>query len=80
MEAKREVQVELGSKNLTLLPDCVDIDDNLLRIDFDLAEAIDKTHIRSSERMMRAGLNWTRISRANAPTEVRSVSGQRIKE
>lgn len=44
MEAEREVYVELESKDLTLLPDYVDIAANLLEIDFALAEAIDKTH------------------------------------
>jgi hypothetical protein len=45
MEAEREVYVELESKDLTLSPDYVDIAANLLEIDFDLAEAIDKTHM-----------------------------------
>jgi hypothetical protein len=45
MESKREVQVEISCKDFTLLPDYVDIAANLLEIDFDLAEAIDKTHM-----------------------------------
>jgi len=39
------VHVELESKDLTLLPGYVDIAANLLEIDFDLADAIDKTHM-----------------------------------
>jgi hypothetical protein len=45
MEAEREVYVELTGKDLTLAPDYVDIAANLLEIDFDLAGAIDKTHM-----------------------------------
>jgi hypothetical protein len=45
MEMEMEVHVELGNKDLTLVPDYVDIAANLLEIDFDLAGAIDKTHM-----------------------------------
>ncbi len=45
VEAEREVHVELESRELALLPGYVDIAANLLDIDFDLAEAIDKTHM-----------------------------------
>ena len=45
IEAEREVHVELESRELALLPGYVDIAANLLEIDFDLAEAIDKTHM-----------------------------------
>ena len=45
MEAERELHVELSTKDLTLSPDYVDIAANLLEIDFDLANAIDKTHM-----------------------------------
>ena len=45
MEAEREVHVELSNKDLTLVPDYVDIAANLLEIDFELAGAIDKTYM-----------------------------------
>ncbi len=45
IEAEREVHVELESRGLSLSPGYVDIAANLLDIDFDLAEAIDKTHM-----------------------------------
>ena len=45
METERELHVELSTKDLTLSPDYVDIAANLLEIDFDLANAIDKTHM-----------------------------------
>jgi hypothetical protein len=46
IEAEREVHVELESRELALLPGYVDIAAAaLLDIDFDLADAIDKTHM-----------------------------------
>ena len=45
MQAERELHAELSTKDLTLSPDYVDIAANLLEIDFDLANAIDKTHM-----------------------------------
>ena len=45
MESEREVYVELSNKDLAVAPDYVDIAANLLEIDFDLAGAIDKTHM-----------------------------------
>lgn len=45
METEREVYVELSEKDLTLTPDYAGIAANLLEIDFDLAEAIAKTHL-----------------------------------
>lgn len=45
VERERETSVELAGKDLTLSPDYVDIASRLLEIDFNLAEAIDKTHM-----------------------------------
>lgn len=45
VEKEREVSVELSGKDLTLSPDYLDIASRLLDIDFNLAEAIDKTHM-----------------------------------
>ena len=41
----RNYEKSLESRGLALLPGYVDIAANLLEIDFDLAEAIDKTHM-----------------------------------
>ncbi len=56
LETERELHVELSTKDLTLSPEYVDIAANLLEIDFDLANAIDKTHmlgIRAAEIVSR---------------------------
>ncbi len=45
VQAEREVHVELESREMVLFPEYVDIAAALLEIDFDLAEAIDKTHM-----------------------------------
>ncbi len=51
VEAEREVHVELESRGLALSPGYVDIAADLLDIDFDLAEAIDKTHMLGASAM-----------------------------
>lgn len=45
VEKEREVSVELSGKELALAPDYADIASRLLEVDFDLAEAVDKTHM-----------------------------------
>lgn len=45
MEQMREFHIRLKDKDLTLAPDHVDIAAALLEMDFDLAAAIDKTHM-----------------------------------
>ncbi len=47
MEKEKEVRVKLSNKDVTLVPDYVDFAANLLEIDFELAGAIDKTHMLS---------------------------------
>lgn len=45
VEKEKEVNIELRGKELALAPGYVDIASRLLEIDFDLAEAVDKTHM-----------------------------------
>lgn len=49
--AEKEIHIELESRGLALLPGYVDIAADLLEIDFELANAIDKTHLLGASAM-----------------------------